>query len=120
MTTETIKKQTWHDLPIKGRYRLKYKVGNSQGPSAFGGYHLPVYANPFTGQKTYLKNADGKPLNGYMIDKVAKVFHPDDDINEKYLISWMICHPEVKLEGFKDVPKEIMSKKIDSSKFLLY
>lgn len=114
----TTKKQTWHDLEIKGNYRLIYKVGNSQGPSAFGGFHLPIYANPFTGQKTFLKNADGKPMNGYMIDKIAKMLHPDNDINQKYLVSWLICHPEVKLEGFKDVAPKILEKK-KSSKITL-
>jgi len=107
----TTKKQTWHDFDIKGNYRLVYKVGNSQGPSAFGGYHLPVYANPFTGQKTFLKNADGKPMNGHMIDKIATKLHPDNDVNQKYLVSWLICHPEVNLEGFKDVPQKILDKK---------
>lgn len=116
---ETIQKKTWHDVKIEGRYRLLYKVGNSQGAAAFGGYHLPVYPNPFTGQKTFLKNADGKPLNGYMIDRTAKVYHPDDDINIKYLISWLICHPEVRLEGIKNVDETILKKKITSTKITL-
>lgn len=109
---ETVTKQkTWHDIEIKGRWRLIYKVGNSQGPSAFGGYHLPVYPNPFTGQKTFLKNADGRPLNGYLIDRIMKIYHPENDVNENYLINWLICHPEVKIEGIKDVDPKILAKK---------
>jgi hypothetical protein len=112
---ETMKsKPTWHNVPIKGNWRLIYKVGNSQGSSAFGGYHLPVYPNPFTSQKTYLKNADDKALNGYLIDKVAKMLKPDEDVNEKHLVSWLICHPEVKLKGINDVDQEILSKKRSS------
>lgn len=106
-------KATWHDIEIKGRWRLIYAVGNSQGPSAFGGYHLSVYPNPFTGQQTYLKNVDGKALNGYLIDKIAKVHKPDEDPNTKYLISWLIAHPEVNLEGIKDVPEEILKRKLN-------
>jgi hypothetical protein len=108
---ELKKNKTWHNVPLKGRWRLVYKVTNSQGPSAFGGYHLPVYPNPFTGQKTFLKNADEKALNGYLIDKIAKVLKPEENINEEYLVSWLICHPEVNLEGIKDLDPKILETK---------
>lgn len=105
------RQKTWHEHDIKGRYRLLYKVTNSQG--IFGGFHLPVYANPFTKQKTFLKNADGLALNGHLIDRPSKMLDPDLDPNIKYLVSWLICHPQVRLEGF---PKEDIDEKILSTK----
>lgn len=111
---ETQTQKTWHDVDIKGKWVLTYKVGNSQGPEAFGGYHLPVYPNPFTGQTTYLRNVDKKALNGYLIDKLAKPFDPEENPNQKLLISWLICHPEVKLKGVKNIDETILKKKITS------
>lgn len=117
---ETTRQRTWHDVEIKGKWRLEYTVGNSQGSAAFGGYHLPIYPNPFTGQKTFLKNVDNKAIKGYLIDKINTPFNPDTDGNHKYLISWLICHPEVRVEGVNDLPQEILSKKKGSKIRLVY
>jgi hypothetical protein len=117
MNTQTERK-TWHSVDIKGRWRLSYKVGNSQGPSAFGGYHLPIYPNPFTGQRTYLKTVDGTAKNGYMIDKLVIDLYPEQNRNDYYIVSWLICHPEVKVKGVEDLDPHIISKK-DARKITL-
>ena len=46
-----------------------------------------------------------------MIDRTLKVFEPEEDENQKLLISWLICHPEVIIEGVKDLDEEILKKK---------
>jgi len=111
---QTKTQKTWHKIDIAGNWELNYKVGNSQGPSAFGGYHLPIYPNPYTGQKTFLKNVDGAALTGFMVDRLVIPLNPESNPNEKYLISWLICHPEVKLSGIKDVDQEVLKRKVAS------
>lgn len=111
---DTILKKTWHDVKIRGVWKLVYIVGNSQGPSAFGGKHLPTYPNPFTGQKTYLRNVDDMTLTGHMVDKVIRLLHPEENENERLLISWLICHPDVIVEGVKDLDEKIIRAKRDN------
>jgi hypothetical protein len=81
------KPQAWHTIDIKGKWKLVYRVGNSQGSSAFGGYHLGTYSNPFNGQKTFLRNVDNQALQGIMIDKIVRILKPEENENEKLLIS---------------------------------
>jgi len=106
------KPKVWHDVQIKGQWRLVYRVDNSQGVTAFGGYQLPIYANPFTGEKTYLRDVDRRALTGYMIDRIVKVLNPDESENDRLLISWLICHPEVTVMNVKGLDPIILKKKI--------
>jgi hypothetical protein len=106
------KPKVWHNVQIKGQWRLVYRVDNSQGVTAFGGYQLPVYSNPFTGEQTYLRDVDRRALTGYMIDRIVKVLNPDESENDRLLISWLICHPEVTVMNVKDLDPQILKKKI--------
>lgn len=107
---ETQKKQ-WHDIDITGRWLLLYEVRNSMGPQAFGGKHIGTYESPFDKTKVYRKSVNGEPLNGYMVDKIATKLTPDTDPDHKLLISFLICSPEVQLEGIKNVNPIILAAK---------
>ena len=111
METTTKTKPQWHDVIIAGKWRLNYKVRNSQGPQAFGGFHLPNYASPFDHTYVRLRNVNFQALGGYMIDSISKNFKPDDNPNQKLLISWMICHPFVNIEGVRDLDPAILKAK---------
>ena len=120
-TKEKIRKpKTWHDIDIKGRWKLTYTVRNSQGPSAFGGYHIGTYPNPFTGEKTFLRTVDNEALRGFMMDKLGRQFLPDEDQNDKFLVSWLICSPEVKVEGVENLDPIILKKKTAGKLTLTY
>ena len=108
---ETIEKKKWHSVDIVGKWKLMYTVRNSQGSTAFGGKHLGSFKNPYTGEKTYLRNVDNQTLRGMMIDKLVMNLKPDEDENDKLKISWMICHPEVIVRGVPNLDEEILKKK---------
>jgi len=110
----------WHTVEIKGNWKLTYRVGNSQGASAFGGYHLGIFANPYNGQKTFLRNVDNQSLQGLMVDKLVRTLHPDKNENEKLLISWLICHPEVTVVGVPNLDQKILNKKTKGKLTLTY
>lgn len=116
MSTETKKKAEWHDVVIGGKWRLTYKVRNSQGPQAFGGFHLPNYNSPFDHTYVRLRNVNFQAMGGYMIDSIVKDFKPDDDPNQKLLLNWMICHPWVNLQGVKEVDQRILDHKAKDGK----
>lgn len=116
---ETVTKKTWHNVDIKGNWKLVYTVGNPEGATAFGGLHMPVYPNPFTGERTFLKDVDQRVLKGYMMDKLVKWFKPEENMNDLYLISWLICHPMVKVQGVPELDSEIIKKK-SGNKLTLY
>lgn len=113
---ETLKvksKKKWHDLPVTGNWVLIYKTTNTNGPESFGGKHLGVYKSPFDGSKVFRKSVDDRPLTGFMIDKLSIKLTPDESLDHKLLINWLICHPEVRLEGFKKnaIKSEILQAK---------
>lgn len=111
METQT-KKKEWHSVEITGRWKLLYKYGNSMGPEAFGGKHLGTYRSPFDGTKVFRRSVDDKPLTGFMIDKLAIDLKPDESRDHKFLISWLICHPEVVVEGVPNLPEKILKAKV--------
>lgn len=115
---ENVKQKTWHSIDVTGRWQLKYRVENPQGPQAFGGYLLTKYPNPFTGEDTYLKDVNNRAKPSYMIAKIVTTFKPDFNPNERFLVSWMLCHPEVKVEGV-ELDEEIMRAKLTNSKITL-
>lgn len=120
MSTETeVKKRKWHDVEIKGRWKLLYKVGNPMGPEAFGGKHLGVYASPYDMKVCYRKGINDEALNGYMLDKLVVDLHPDTNQEHKNLISWLICHPEVNIEGVPKLDQVIVNNKIANKVFLI-
>lgn len=119
MSTETVKKRKWHDVEIKGQWRLLYKVGNPMGPSAFGGKHLGTYASPYDMKVCYRKGINDEALNGYMIDKLRLDLFPDTNDEHRNLISWMICHPEVNVSGVPNLDQVIVNNKIGNKIFLI-
>jgi len=114
----TIRKPQWHTVNITGRWRLIYKVRNSQGPEAFGGKHLGLYKSPFDGTTVYRRSVDNKPLSGFMMDRLGIDLFPDTNSDHKLLINWLICHNEVNVEGVKDLDEKIIKSKIDNRVFL--
>jgi len=111
METETTPKKKWHNIDISGRWLLTYTVGNELGPEAFGGKHLGLYKSPFDGTKVYRRSVDDRPLNGYMMDKLGVQLFPDENLDHKYLINWLICHNEVQLAGIPNVDPIILKAK---------
>lgn len=110
METQTQKKQ-WHDVEIVGRWKIIYKYGNSIGPEAFGGKHLATYRSPFDGTKVWRRSVDNKALTGFMLDKLSIDLKPDTNPDHKLLISWLICHPEVQVEGVPKLNELIVNSK---------
>lgn len=108
---ESTTKRQWHNVDIQGRWLLTYKVSNTLGVDAFGGKHLGLYESPFDGTTVYRRSVNDKPLNGFMMDKLGIQLYPDESLDHKYLINWLICHPEVLLEGVKDVPERVLKAK---------
>lgn len=89
----------WHEIEPKGRWLLSYKVTNPMGPTAFGGYHLAVYNSPYTQRKTFLKGPNEEALNGYLINQINTLLHPEENVFERNLISWLIANPEITVVG---------------------
>jgi len=105
------KQKVWHNVEITGRWLLTYEIKNNQGPMAFGGKHLSPYPNPYTQQKTWRKSVNGTALNGLMMDRLSKIYLPDEYPQDKLDVNWLIMHPEVKVEGVKDLDPKIVSAK---------
>lgn len=108
----------WHDIDIRGKWKLIYKVSNTIGPEAFGGKHLGTYGSPFDGSKVFRRSVDDTRLMGYMVDKLAIDFDPDNNLDHKYIINFLICHPEVNIEGVENVHPKILAAK-ESNKLTL-
>lgn len=105
------KKREWHNVDVTGRWKLTYKTTNNIGPSAFGGKHLPVYPSPFDSKKTYRRSVDDKPLKGFMMDRLSIDLFPDENLDHKHLVNWLICHPEVAVVGVPNIDSRILKKK---------
>lgn len=100
-TLQSRTKKKWHNIDIQGNWILTYTVRNNMGAQAFGGVHIGTYKSPFDGSKVYRRSVDNKPLMGFMMDKLSIKLDPDNNEDHKLLISFLICSPEVQLEGFK-------------------
>lgn len=94
---------------IGERFRLQYKVTNTKGPEAFGGYQLTTYVHPITKKKAVLLDVDDNPLIGYFVDSLNKILRKSDP-NDSRVIQWLICHPRVKVVGL-DLSEKILATK---------
>lgn len=112
-------KVKWHNVDIAGKWKLVYKTSNTQGPQAFGGKHLGLYKSPFDRTAVYLRDVNYTKMKGFMIDSLKMDFTPDTNPDHKLLISWLICHPEVKVVGVKNLPEEILRAKDGTNKIHL-
>jgi hypothetical protein len=113
METNVEAKRQWHDIKIEGKFKIVYTPTGPHGQQGFGGIHIPSYPSPFDGKNTMLRTIDDKPANGFILDSIEKVYTPDSSIEDKYKVSWLICHPGIKLDGFKkgQVDQKILDKK---------
>lgn len=123
MRTETENKtldRLLEDKNLKGRWKLTYKLVNSQGLKAFGGIALSSYNDPLTGKSRHLLNMDGKPLSHLMIDKVVTIFEPEKNPEHRNILDFLIGHPKVGLQNKQtDLDYAYLEKKISNPRFQL-
>jgi len=98
---------------MQGVWELKIQISNSQGTKAFGGRRLTTYIHPLTGTRIPLVDLDGQPTLGYMIDKPTMRLMPDTYPMDRRIVDWLICHPEVDVEGI-ELTDKIKSKKLSN------
>lgn len=98
---------------MAGVWEMKIEISNSQGTKAFGGRRLTTYIHPLTGTRIPLVDLDGQPTLGYMIDKPTMRLMPDTYPMDRRIVDWLICHPEVAVEGI-ELTDRIKSKKLSN------
>lgn len=91
---KTLKNQEY----LNGRWELTYKLVNSEGERGFSGKTISVYTDAITGKARFLYDLDGNILNGFLIDRVKKIYKPSEDPLHRNIIDWLIGHPEVGIE----------------------
>lgn len=97
---------------IRGRWQLTYKLTNSLGPEGFSGRNLASYPDPVTQKERFLIDANGRPTNGYWIDKQKIIFDPSNNRTHRLQLDFLMGHPLVGLQR-----KHIGQSNIDSSYF---
>jgi hypothetical protein len=95
---------------MQGVWELKIQISNSQGTKAFGGRRLTTYIHPLTGIRVPLIDMDGQATLGFMIDKPTMRLFPDTNLMDRRTVDWLICHPEVGIEGI-DLVDQVKIKK---------
>lgn len=113
--TKSETKRKWHRVKPTGKWELTYTPTNPMNNGSFGGYHLGAYDSPYDQRKVLLRNQQDQAVKGYLVAKLKTVLKPDERIADRHLISWMICHPEVKLEG---IPAELLDPQIQAAKVM--
>lgn len=84
---------------LTGRFQLTIKP---KGPSrSFGGRMLTAYKHPLTQKMTHLTDASGQQLQGYLIEKLSTILRPDDNLDDRFAIEWLMAHPEVTVENIQ-------------------
>jgi len=121
-TTEGIKKiqRTIDKSLLTGMWRLKYVLVNRMGLGGFSGRMLTVYTDPLTGASRWLYDLNGQKQNGYMIEKQVTIFDPENDMQHRNELDWLIGHPDVWVE--QDQTKlhdRYMQKKNENSRIKL-
>lgn len=102
MSTETKEKRENHVVDpqlLKGKWKLTYKLVNDKGVAGFSGRQIGHYSDPITGRARILRNSNGAPMSGFMIDKVVQFINPLDDPWNSTLLDWLIAHPAVGIDN---------------------
>jgi hypothetical protein len=105
MKTEAVKEkklgQDW--LPdLEGVWELRYQ--KKKPTNVFGGQTLGPYENPRNGKTIERRNADGKVMPYLFIESERTKFFPDNNIQHKLDIQWLIHNPEITVEYYDHVP----------------
>jgi len=104
---------------ISGKWKLEYHPTGTMGAENFGGYTLHEFLNPKNHKTIYRRNPNGQAISYYMVAKILTIFRPDENPQDKLDVEWLIHHPEVKVQGYKNVPIEYAKAKQDSAKLTL-
>lgn len=92
----------------KGRWKLERLIDESQ-VEKFSLFTLDAYVHPTLNVK-YFPSHQGRPMTNFVVDKIITRFDPDAEPTQRKLIDWLICHPQVRVDGL-DLDGEILNKK---------
>lgn len=96
-------------------WQIKVAIHNQEGTKAFGGRMLTEYLHPLSNKTQPLFDTDGKVLVGLMIDKPTMILQNNDDNPQDVInIIWLLCHPEVKVQGVQ-LSEKVLAKKKDNA-----
>ena len=104
---------------IDGTWKLTYKTIGTLGVAGFGGLLLSQYKNPKNHKDIYRQNPNGLRLSHLMISQINTIFTPDEDPQDRLDVEWMIHHPDVIVEGYKDLPDVYKKAKKDTAQLTL-
>lgn len=105
---------------LKGIWRLKYKLVNRMGLGGFSGKMLTVYTDAVTGRSRYLYDLNGRQLTGYFIEKQVTTFNPEENLEDRNILDWLIGHPDVDVDReHAKVNDKYMSKKSGNARIEL-
>lgn len=95
---------------LKGTWKLTYKLINHLGVEGFGGRMISTYADPITGKSRVLKDANGRELPGYFIEKQITIFKPEENPQDRVIVDWLVGHP---LVGVNNAHTKLDKKYLD-------
>lgn len=83
---------------LNGRWKLVYKLVNSQGINAFSGKSISSYTDALTQKGRHLFDADGQFKSNLFLNKLVTIFNPAENQNDRLIVDWLIGHPEVGID----------------------
>jgi hypothetical protein len=83
---------------ISGVWKLTYTLVNELGEQGFSGKFISSYSDPLTGRPRHMYNKEGNWTPGFLIDKTTMYLRPDQEIWHRYVIDWLVGHPEVGVD----------------------
>lgn len=105
---------------LKGQWRLKYVLVNRMGAGGFSGRMLTTYTDALTGASRFLHDVNGQRMNGYMIEKQITIFDPENNMQDRNILDWLIGHPDVWVEQeHAKLEDRYMDKKNENSRIQL-
>ena len=103
---------------LVGKWCLEYEITNSLKSNGFGSVTLEPYMHPKTRLWQY-PVVDGQPKAIVEITSAKTIYRPDEDMNHKSLVNWMLNHPRVRIDGM-DLEPSIEKSKEGNAKYYLY
>lgn len=104
---------------INGVWKIEYKVINPMGASAFYGRGLAAYHDPETGRLVRRPKAGGGYYHIFMISRPVMLLNPEENIQDRLDIEWLINHPEIMVEGYHNYPGKYKNAKNTNSRIKL-
>lgn len=103
---------------LVGKWKLTYNISNTLKAVGFGSVTLEPYMHPIS-RKWQYPMVDNQPKVIVEITAAETIYNPDEKLNDKSMVNWMLNHPRVMVDGVTLDPK-IMASKEANSKFRLY